>query len=254
MNFWPFKKRGNAAAPAPTPPPTAPNPKIVPFSGDLEDTATLKYHGLRALCGVLMDRHDGCGAAHPFCGPHTHLKDSDTPAMIVAHIIPQGDGSVPEPNLIGIYLCQAVSGLANPSGEVDPLDFTVRLVCADTKPSRKMVVQPVNDGSYYIRYGAVLNPVDGDHSTGSLDPATIEEIRGDPEPTYAKWEYYDIPLAAGPLVTIPEFHCLQIRGEWWVVDVDKAKGAHQQLAALTVANNPNHILERPKPGDIVVRS
>ena len=209
----------------------------------------MKYHGLRALCGMLMDRHDRCQAAHPFCGPHTHLKNGDTPAMVVAHIIPQGDGSGPGPNLIGIYLCGAVSGLQ--AEEEEPLEYTVRMTCAGDSPSRKMVVHPMDDGSYYVRYGAILDPVDGDHSTGRLDPSTAEEMRAVPEPAYARWEYYDVQLADGPLLTIPEFHCLQIRGEWWVVDVDKEKRAYQQLAALTVANNPDHACWRRGEHSIV---
>ena len=234
MNFWPFRRKDDQ----PAPPPKA---GVIPFSGDLTDTATLKYHGVRALCGMLMDRHDHCriARAHPFCGPYMHLKDDGGRLEVIAHVIPQGDESSPEPNLIGIYLCKGVNGMG-PVEKPDPLEYTALMMCADTKPLRKMAVQPISDGSYHIRHGEILNPVDGDHSTGRLDTSTVTELRRDPEPAYTRWEYYDIQLVDGPLVTVPEFHCLQIRGEWWVVDVDKEKRTHQQLAALTVANNPDH--------------
>ena len=207
MKLWPFKGRGNGQ-PSPSPAPEV--RRIVPFSGDIEDTATLKYHGLRALCGMLMDRHDTCQSPHPFCGPNAHRRNGDTPVMLAAHIIPQRQ--ISGEDLIGIYLCKAFSRL-NEATDLDPLEYTTHLVCVDTKPFRKVVVQPVSDGTYYIRYGEVLNPVEGDHSTGRLDQATTVEFRGDPEPAYAKWEYQDIRMADGPLHIVPEFHCLQVFGE-----------------------------------------
>ena len=39
---------------------------------------------------------------------------------------------------------------------------------------------------------------------------------------------------------VPTFHCLQVFGEWWVVDVDKSRGLAQQVAALEFADNPGH--------------
>ena len=239
MKLWPFNKRSRSND---QPLPVSAreiheSARIVAFSGDIEHTVTLKYHGLRALCGMLMDRHEACQAAHPFCGPNAHRKNGDTPVMLCAHIIPQRQTSGED--LIGIYLCKAVGGLRE-TGDIDPLEYTTQLICSEATPFRKMVAQLVSDGTYFIQYGEVLNPVEGDHSTGRLDQDTVTEFRGDPEPAYGKWEYQDIQIGDGPLRTIPEFHCLQVFGEWWVVDVDKEKLMRQKLAALSVANNPYH--------------
>ena len=41
---------------------------------------------------------------------------------------------------------------------------------------------------------------------------------------------------------VPKFHCLQVFGEWWVVEVDPVRGVAQQVAALDFADNPEHNL------------
>ena len=237
VKLWPFKgSRKNQ------PPPPA---VITPFTDDVEDTATLKYHGVRVLCGVLMDRHDACRSPHPFCGPNVHRKNGDVMVTVNAHVIPQRNPS--GLSMVAIYLCQAVSELPA-TGEADLLEYTTHLFCAGNKPHRKMVAQLMSDGTYYVRYGTVLNPVEGDHSTGRLDQETAVELRSIPEPAYTKWEYHDIKMADGPLDTIPEFHCLQAFGEWWIVDVDREKSMRQQLAALTVADSPYHNLQLSTTG------
>ena len=230
MKLWPFGRRG-------TDRPPSDSPVITTFSGDLEDTETLKHHGVRDLCGMLMDRHDDCLLAHPFCGPNTHRQNGDTPRTAVAHIIPQSD--VHGMGIIGIYLCEAVSGM---QAEVDtnPFEFTLRMMCAGTTPSRKMMVQPVSDGTYHIRYGTVLDPTEGDHSTGRLNQDTAVELRSVPEPAHTRWEYYRSQLASGQLRIVPEIHCLQVFGEWWIMDVDRERMLGQQVAALTVADSPHH--------------
>ena len=235
MRLWPFRKRDtNQAQPV-----SAPRglPVITDFPGDLEDAETLKYYGVRALCGTLMDRHDDCRSAHPFCGPNVHRQNGDSPHMTIAHIIPQGDSN--GTGIVGIYLCKAVSNMQTEE-DINPFEFALRMACAGTTPHRKMTVQPVSDGSYYIRYGTVLNPTEGDHSTGRLDQETAMELRSVPEPQHTQWEYYRSQLASGPLRIVPEIHCLQVFGEWWIVDVDRERMMGQQVAALTVANSPHH--------------
>lgn len=235
MKLWPFRKRGTDR---PQPDSVSlDSPVVTTFSGDLEDTETLKYHGVRALCGMLMDRHDDCLLAHPFCGPNVHRQNGDTSRMAVAHIIPQSSPSGAD--IVGIYLCEAVSGI-RAEGDADPLESALRMMCARTTPSEKMVVQPMSDGSYYVRYGTILNPTEGDHSTGRLNQDTAVELRSVPEPAHTQWRYYDSQLASGRLHLVPEIHCLQVFGEWWIVDVDGERMVGQQVAALTVADSPYH--------------
>ena len=212
-------------------------PRIVPFGGDIEDAVTLKRHAVRALCALLMDRHDRCGSEHQFCGPHTHYKNGDTPARLIAHPIPQATASGDD--LLGIYLCQATS---SQSGDrLNPLEYAASLVCAGRVPHRKVVAQLCDKGSYYLSVGPLSNTVLDDHSTGALDQQRARQVISDPEPAFTRWEYYPPQLAAGPLRVIPELHCLQIFGQWWVVDVDPETRAYQQVAALTVANNPDRV-------------
>ena len=45
------------------------------FGGNLEDFALLRHHAVRALCGVLMDRHTACRSRHPFCRHPGHRQD-----------------------------------------------------------------------------------------------------------------------------------------------------------------------------------
>ena len=63
----------------------------------------------------------------------------------------------------------------------------------------------------------------------------------DPEPSHAKWEYYESLVTEGQAV-IPEFHCFMLRGEWWVVDIDTERMMYQQVAALEFTDSPNHRL------------
>ena len=219
-----------------TPAPEPESPYVVPFDGDIKDTATLKRHAVRALCALLMDRHDSCDSEHPFCGPDIHRRNGDTPRQLVAHPIPQ-QGPLGE-DLLAIYLCMATGDTSE--GILDPLEYTAGLACTARTPHRKVVVRLREDGSYTILSGPVLNPVASDHSTGALDRRDARHTISHPEPDYAGWEYYDPQLAKGPLRVIPELHCLQVFGEWWVVDVDRETGAYQQVAALTVGNNPGH--------------
>ena len=133
MKLWPFGKLETSRTQSATTVPN--NPVITDFPGDLEDTQTLKYHGIRALCGMLMDRHDDCRSSHPFCGPNVHRQNEDIPHKVIAHIIPQGGELSAKADVIAIYLCNAVSGIPN-EGENDPLEFVAHMLCAETTPSR----------------------------------------------------------------------------------------------------------------------
>ena len=252
MKLWPFRKQTNA--PASTGPaamsdsatttsgtnPTEPV-TIIPFRGDIEDTATLKYHGVRALGAFLMERHSACHQEHPFCGPLGHFKNGDTPAQLVAHIIPQMTESGDD--LIAIYLCKAEGGITSTNAaNLNPFEYTAWLNCIEPASRSKIVAQLQSDGSYWLHYGPVLNPVEDDHSTGRIDTSRSWYSTGNPEPPGMKWEYRKIEIAGGQLRVVPSFRCLQVFGEWWIMDTDGEKRAYQQIAAFDYADNPNHDL------------
>ena len=127
-------------------------------------------------------------------------------------------------------------------GDVDPFEYTAWLNCIEPESRRKLVAQLQSDGSYLLHYGPVLNPVKDDHSTGRIDTSRSWYSTGNPEPPGVKWEYREIEIADGKLRLIPSFRCLQVFGEWWVVDTDGEKRAYQQIAAFDYADNPNHDL------------
>ena len=100
----PWKKRKQESEPVDEQTtPTASSPVSVPFGGDLEDFTILRHHAVRALCGMLMDRHTACQSPHPFCDSG-HRQDGDAPQMLVAEVVPQGTKSTGYADLIGIYL------------------------------------------------------------------------------------------------------------------------------------------------------
>ena len=212
--------------------------EIAPFGGNLEDFTVLRHHAVRGLCGVLMDRHTACRSPHPFCGPVGHRHNGDTPASLIAEATPQGTTTTGSPNLIGIYLCPArVESYTD--GDIDPLEYTARMVPAQSTPNRKLVVFPPVGGVYEAMYGPILNPVEGDYSTGSADPESSRPLRGNPEPKHCRWRYWESELDKGDWL-VPRFHCLQVFGEWWVVEVDRGRGLFQQVAGLDFADNPEH--------------
>ena len=229
MKWWPFRKQGTHRPPERT---------VVPFSSDIEELPVLKRHALRALCAMLLDRHTACRSHHPFCG---NITDGVPPIQLIAHSILQvgeDDGGF----LIAIYLsrAQAEDVPEDSAGLVDPMGYTANLKYADKTPFRKLVVQQTSDGTYVVQYGPILNPVEGDYSTGRIDQDNVRWLYWcDPEPAHTRWQYWESQLSAEQQV-VPEFKCLMLRGEWWVVDSDRAKGLAQQVAALTVADNPNH--------------
>jgi len=192
-----------------------------------------------------MDRHGDCRAEHPFCNQQGHRKNGDTPTLLIAEAVGQrGAVSTPEyDNVIGIYLTRAMSAASNASGETDIVQYIARMVPLDPAPSRKIVVYPPKDSIYSVWYGGILNPVAGDYSTGRIDPAMQRFFTCDPEPSHCEWGYWestvsaDVPTGTWPVL---RFHCLQIFGKWWIVEVNQNDGRTQMVATLDFADNPNH--------------
>lgn len=210
------------------------------FGGDLLDFTVLRHHAIRALCGALMERHTACRSPHPFCGIRGHQRDGDTHAMLIAEAIPQGAAGASTPDLIGIYLTGATAAPAKEGGgEEDIMEYITRMNPAQPVPWRKLVVYPPESGTYPAVYGPILNPVDGNYSAGSIDPENARPLTCNPEPRHCRWRYWESDLTRGNRM-VPRFHCLQVFGQWWVVDVDLRRGAFKQVAGFDVADNPEH--------------
>ena len=243
--LWPFRRKpAEPQAATSTALPTAGSliiTKLHAFDGDLEDFVVLRRHAVRALCGMFMDRHSGCaGMGHPFCGPGGHRQNGDTPYRLIAQAIPQRD-ALGGGDLIGIYLCLATNPAdGHEQQDIDIMEHIAQMTFAHPTPGRKLVVNPPENGVYHIRYGPVINPVEGDFSTGQIDPDSQILLRSDPEPAHCRWQYWESSLTEGNSLLVPTFHCLQVLGECWVVDVDRSRGMAQQVAALEFADNPEH--------------
>ena len=213
-----------------------------PTFGDLEDLSVFRHHALRALCGVLMDRHSACQSPHPFCGHPGHRANNGIPPpMLVAEAIPQrsADSKVTNsPDLIAIYLCRAAGPQTDE--EHNPLEYAISLTRTDPVPNLKLVIQAPRDGKYPALNGPILNPVEGDYSTGSIDMDEARPLNGNPEPSHCRWQYWEsqLPAQTEDGWLLPRYHCLQVNGEWWVVEV--GRGMAQQVAALDFADNPEH--------------
>ena len=39
---------------------------------------------------------------------------------------------------------------------------------------------------------------------------------------------------------MPRYHCLQVFGQWWLVEMDRGRGRLQQVAGLQLADSPEH--------------
>ena len=204
--------------------------------GNLEDTSVLRRHALRALCGALMDRRSDCQREHPFCGPG-HRQNGDNPIQLIAQAVAQRDAAQ-RTDLIGVYLTPA-SGEVDGSGQQDILEFILSMSPTSPTPTRKLVVSPRGEGdSYPALYGPIVEATGGGYPSGRIDPGDHIPVDCVPQPEYCRWEYFDSELAGKRLV--PTFHCLQVFGEWWVVEVDAARGQAQKVAALELAENPEH--------------
>ena len=211
-------------------------PGIGPSFGNLDDFNTLRRHALCALCGAFMDRHSACARQHPFCGPGHH-RNGDDPIQMIAQAVPQRD-FVGRTDLVGVYLSTA-SGDNNGSGTQDIMQYILSMRPTAPTPNRKLVVSPPQGNGYPALYGPVQNPGSGGVPTGLLDPGNHVSVNCNPRPEHCRWHYWDSELSAEGRV-VPTFHCLQVFGEWWVVEVDPACGAAQKVAALELADNPNH--------------
>lgn len=235
--MWPFKRKTAPNQPRRStqydvlvPPDRVP----VPWSDDISDLSVMRHHTIRVLCGMFMGRHTDCQSPHPFCGSATHSN----PGRLIAQPINQVDNN--DQPVLAIYLCRATESIITAEDEqITPFDGAVSLKHLDNIPYRKMVVNPNADGTYTALYGQILNPVEGNYATGSLDPANeIRHLLCNPEPRHTKWEYYERQIPDGD--TIPEYRCLIVHGECWVVEADPEHGIAQQVAGLTITDDPEH--------------
>ena len=219
-------------------------PKVVTFtSGQL---AYAKEHGLRALCGLLMDRHSECRVC-PFCGRHSE-EDIE---QVIVQVAMQTDAKSGEP-ILALYFSKGVL----PPGieQIDDVatEWAPRLSFAEEMPRRKAVVNLLDNGCYYAQWGPIANPTRGDYSTGMLDwDQSILTFYCDPEPGHTRWHYWESQITPGQQL-VPEYRCLQLRGEWWIIDIDRDRNMVQQVATLTVADNPDHLGRMSRPGYVVV--
>ena len=236
MPWWPFRNR--QSGPEPMQPGTE-GREVIPFPLGIAALAECKRHGLRALCGVMMNRHTACRSPHPFCGEHVHRVNGDTPTQFIAHVIPQEDATSDD-LLVAVYLSRAKGPEVATDEPIDPAKYAVALTYLDATPNRKLVTALANDGTYVVQYGPIANPANGDYSTGRLDQVQARTIYDcNPEPAYARYQYWESEVSEGQ-ISIPEFHCLQLFGEWWIMDIDRERRLVQQVAALTVTDNPDH--------------
>ena len=179
-----------------------------------------------------MGRHSACKSPHPFCG-------EIGPVQVIAHVIPQTDANEGT-SLLAIYLCRARSRLADTGHETrDLVEYAGSLEYVDKTPSRKLVVGFVSDGTFVVRYGPILNPVERDYSTGAIDQQEVRELYFDPEPPHTKWKYWESEITKGQ-TSVPEFRCMQTGGEWNIVDIDRDRHLAQRVAWLQVADDPGH--------------
>ena len=231
--MWPFRRKKPEAV--------RELKDVASFGGDLEDGTRLRHHAVRALCGVLMDRHAACRSPHPFCGIRGHSKNRETPQLLIADTIPQRSPiSSGRADIIGIYLSRATAAEGTEEEE-DVMKFITLMSPFEAVPHRKLVVYAPQNGTYQVMYGPILNPVEGDYSTGSIDPANARQLDGNPEPRHCRWRYWDSELpqkSSSGEWFVPRFHCMQVFGEWWIVEM--RSGLAQQVAALDFTDNPEH--------------
>lgn len=204
------------------------NGTVIPFKSDA--LSYIKHHGIRALCGLLMDRHSECRFC-PFCG------DPDDLISVIVNIITQTDAVSGNP-IVALYFTKTTEVQGSDMNVVT--DWAPRLRYAEPAPSRKAAVALLDNGAYLTEYGHTTNPTEGDYSTGALDryQGTIK-FYCDPEPDFTRWQYWDSQITPGQQV-VPELACIRLRGEWWIIDRDRERSMVQQVAALTVKDNPRH--------------
>ena len=214
--------------------------EVIAFPADTFELPNAKRHGLRSLVGLLADRHSACRLQHPFCGSAPGPDEGFLTVVAFATAQQDETGSP----VMALYLCRAEPAVKYTETDsiIDPLEYAALLAPRDNIPNSKVVVNLLGDGTYRGELGPIANLVEGDHSTGRLDRSVPTEVLHlDPEPSHAKWEYHDSQVTEEQAV-VPEFHCFMLRGEWWVVDVDRERRMCQQVAALEFADSPKHWL------------
>ena len=215
-------------------------PRVVPFPQDTFQLPKAKHHGLRALCGLLADRHSSCHFDHPFCGPPPDSAGDNLQAIVQA--TSQEDENSGEP-VMALYLTQAEQAeeYLTSTEPVDPLEFVAKLRPYTRFPGNKLVVNLLDNGCYTAEYGRIENPTELDYSTGRLDRSVqTQRLYLDPEPAHVRWWYQEDSKAEDQVV-VPEFHCLMLRNEWWIVDVDRQRGIYGQVAYVDFADNSAHL-------------
>ena len=180
----------------------------------------LRHHAVRALCGALLDRHTTCKSPHPFCGSAHHRRNGDTPRELIAEAIPQGTDPTGGANLIGIYLCPA-SAVMDGEGEHDVMEYILRMAPTRPAPTFKLwstargwqIPRPLRTNTQ-PPYQGLLD------RTARLRQQQTNQLQ--PRPRHCRWRYWESNLAYGEL-PVPRYHCLQVFGQWWVVEVDRSR-------------------------------
>lgn len=116
--------------------------------------------GLEAVLGMVSTRHTACG----------HFWCDDTSRTIVAELY--YNRLRPTADYIGVFLWAVVDVKDDSDG------YGFRFFGED-KPTQKLVIQPLNDGSVFIRKGFITH-IPGKKSAagqGHVDDDTAEELR-----------------------------------------------------------------------------
>ena len=168
--MWPFRKQPKKSQKA----------KFVPFAS--MDLSYAKSHGLRALCGLLMDRHSACTTC-PFCG----INDDDGIYQLIVHVEMQSDATTGAP-LLALYFCkakypsespEAISfgcGAACTAAWFDIEEWAARLTYAEAVPDRKAVVHLLDTGAYYAEYGPSRQSHPGGLFNRSAGPRRVDSL------------------------------------------------------------------------------
>ena len=213
---------------------------VIPFES--ENLPYIKHHGIRVLCGLLMDRNSECSLC-PFCG------DSEPMTTMLVSIIAQTDAASGSP-LVALYFSKTTDVRGSNMEVVR--DWATRVGYAGPTPSREAIVELLDNGSYHALYGHFANLTAGDCSSGALyhsQPGIA--FRCDPEPDFTRRQCWESLITEGQ-ATLPELACIPLRGEWRMVDRDRERGMVRQVAARSVEDNPNHSIARD--GDALMRA
>ena len=164
-----------------------------------------------------------------------------------------------EQPLLALYLCPARTTIDLASTEgINIVEYAVRLTYSTSVPFSKLVVRYAEDQTHLAAYGEVINPVENDHSVGTINPNDFQTLYCDPEPKDIAVHYWESKITDKQLV-IPAFHCLLYKGQGYIADVDYTNRlpsrrtdegygmAYQEVAHLDIVDNPNHRKERAKP-------